>query len=306
MHEFRSRLFGRGPHKESQLLGAKQSRGADGDTGLHSVAVPREQGRTSNTRDEDRHRLSQEMVEITGAGERRQVELINLSGGGAMISGESLQPRLWDRLELHLGDGVAIECVVRWIKGDRVGLEFAHETRIDCPPEQRNALLRAVLERNFPGAAQFDESADAPASDAPAEEAADEHRSDTRHPLIWSGTLHYDFQSTPVRLRNISTHGALIECSTSLPVGAEPYLEIGEAGSLFATVSWTCGDQVGLRFKEPFDLSALSRAKPQVAPARWVAPDYLRVTGQPSPWDKHWQRLSLGKLSEELDGFLKR
>ena len=60
------------------------------------------------------------------------VELINLSGGGAMISGE-LNLMLWDHVELRARRAMdEIECAVRWIKDDRIGLEFAHETRLDC------------------------------------------------------------------------------------------------------------------------------------------------------------------------------
>ncbi len=33
---------------------------------------------------------------------------------------------------------------------------------------------------------------------------------------IWSGLLHHDYQSTPIRVRNISTTGAMIECAELL------------------------------------------------------------------------------------------
>ena len=48
-----------------------------------------------------------------------QVDLINLSGGGAMVRG-GFNPLLWDRVDLHLGDHGTIECVVRWMRGERV------------------------------------------------------------------------------------------------------------------------------------------------------------------------------------------
>jgi hypothetical protein len=170
---------------------------------------------------------------------------------------------------------------------------------------------RDVITRSFPDAAvapvELPEpvEASAPAPAAPAEE--DEHRRGRRHPLIWSGQIHYDYDSTPVRIRNISSTGALIECDRSLAIGAEPLLDLGEAGSHFATVMWAVGDQVGLAFKGPFDLAQLARAKPEVAPSRWVRPSYLDENGKSdSPWDEHWQRMSVNELSDELDGFLKR
>jgi hypothetical protein len=52
-------------------------------------------------------------------------------------------------------------------------------------------------------------------------------------------------------------------------------------------------------------MTMLAKAKPQLAPARWVAPDYLK-RGASSPWADEWERMSLGELKDELDGFLGR
>ena len=73
----------------------------------------------------------------------------------------------------------------------------------------------------------------------PAEIVANARRGEPRHPLSWSGTVHFSHDSQPVRLRNISPHGALIESPLAYPIGAELYLDLEEAGSLFATVSWS-------------------------------------------------------------------
>jgi hypothetical protein len=86
------------------------------------------------------------------------------------------------------------------------------------------------------------------------ERSSDDQRLTQRSPLLRMGTLHYDYESTPVRLRNISSHGATIETSAALVPGAEPLLDLGDAGSVFATVVWTIGDQAGLRFHQPLDL----------------------------------------------------
>lgn len=298
MNEFRSRHFGR-QGSASSLVATKRPKGTKGDGGL---AVPRQQPRTRDTRSADRQRLQDEVVTIRHKGKHREVELINLSGGGAMIADDSFAPALWDRVDLNLGEGGTVECVVRWIKEGRFGLEFAHETRIDCAEEERAAVLRAAIERSFPAAASEPRQAPAQSGSEP----GSEHRGETRHPLIWSGDIHYDFGTTRVRLRNISAHGALIECSKHLPVGAEPLLDLGAAGTLFATVTWSRGDQVGLKFTHPFDLSQLARSKPEVTPPDWQKPDYLRGASDASPWGEHWGRLSLSELHEELDGFLKR
>jgi hypothetical protein len=110
-----------------------------------------------------------------------------------------------------------------------------------------------------------------------------------------------------VRLRNISETGAMIECNAPLHVGAEPLLELGEGLQLFASVAWVVGDSAGLRFHQPFDLTLLARSKPDVAPARWEAPSYLKAgTAAGSPWADEWGRKSVSELKQELEGFWKR
>ncbi|MFL6728600.1 MAG: PilZ domain-containing protein [Sphingomicrobium sp.] len=292
----RARIFG-GKVDEADLIPAKRPKGARPDT-LNSIAVRREEGRRGNTRLGDRHRLSDERVRITHAGHDHDVQLINLSGGGAMVAGD-FEPMLWDRVELQLGENGRIECAVRWIKEDRVGLEFAHETRIDCSPGERAKVLRAVISRSFPDVELEPsevESVEAPPS-------GDEHRGDRRHPLIWSGTLHHDFQSTPCRLRNISESGAMIECSAILRAGGEPMLELGDGVQLGTTVAWVAGDTAGLRFDRPFDLALLAGSRPDLASAKWQRPAYLQPgAAAESPWDEH---LSLGELRQSLEGFMK-
>ena len=293
----RARIFG-GKTEESPVVSAKKPKGAKSDT-LDSIAVRREETRRGNTRESDRHRLADETVRVVHDGTAHEVELVNLSGGGAMVAGDFV-PMLWDRVELHLGEGGMIECAVRWIKGGRVGLEFAHETRLDCPADLRVSLLREVINRSFPDI-EFEMPA---AEERQPDRVDEEQRSERRHPLIWSGVIHHDYQSNPVRLRNISETGVLIECSAPLRVGAEPLLDLGDAGQVSATVAWVVGDSAGLRFTQPFDLTQLARARPDVAPAQWNAPGYLEPgAASDSPWD---ERMSLGELRQELEGFMKR
>ena len=297
----RAKIFGGAPKEEDALVvAAKKPKGVRADA-LNSVPVAREESRRGNTRADDRHRLPDEHVQVVYKGESVRVQLVNLSGGGAMVSGD-FAPKLWDRLELHLGDEGVIECAVRWLKGDRVGLEFAHETRLDCSAGEQAALLREVIARSFP-----DVEFEVVEGLVEQKQTPDEHRRERRHPLIWSGVVHHDYQSNPVRLRNISTTGALIECQTPLRVGAEPLLDLGEAGQIFATVTWAVGDQAGLKFQQPFDLTHLARAKPDVAPMHWDRPSYLKPgPATDSPWHQEWGRMSLGELRDDLEGFMKR
>src|SRR3954454_817209 len=178
----RSKIFGNGEAEESPVLKAKKPKGAKADT-LNSIPVVREELRRADTRDQDRHRLPDEQVGMTHNGQRHAVQLVNLSGGGAMVAAD-FEPMLWDRVELHLGENGTVECAVRWLKGERIGLEFAHETRLDCSADKQAEILREVITRSFPDL-EFDASIEAA---EPVELVNGEQRSDGRHPLIWSGT----------------------------------------------------------------------------------------------------------------------
>jgi len=296
----RAKIFGGGnaPQQEP-ILQAKQPKGAKTDQ-LDSIRVEREEWRRSDGRFEDRHRLVDETVALSSEDVRHDVLLVNLSGGGAMIESD-LELKLWDKVELHLGENGTVECVVRWLREGRFGLEFAHETRIDCGADKQAAILREVIRRSFPDA-EFEAD-----DQVQFEHSGPEARRDRRHPLVWSGLLHHDYQSTPVRIRNISETGAMIDCPALLTVGSEPLLEFGEGVSLSSKVAWALGDQAGLRFDKPFDLHELARSRPEVAAARWDPPSYLEADlGGGSPWSDHWGRASLGELREDLEGFLKR
>jgi len=295
----RKKIFGGEGAVEEPILKPKKPKGAKRDA-LDSVIVSREESRTTNSRGNDRHRLLGETVRLDHDGRSYDVELINVSGGGAMVSG-SFAAKMWDSVTLHLGENGTMECAVRWIRDDRVGLEFAHETRIDCAADERAAVLREVIQRSFPDV-EFELSDDAP----PESHDGPDGRAARRHPLVWSGLLHHDYQSTPVRVRNISESGVMIECAAPLRVGSEPLLELSDALAVSATVTWVVGDQVGMRFHTPFDLHELARSRPEVAGSDWQPPSYLDTgTSSGSPWSNEWGRMSLGELRQQLEGYIK-
>jgi len=312
MNSFRSAILTGKGLKTDPIVRDKAKRGAETDD-LSSVEVPRDEARTHDHRDVDRHRLEGEEATARFEGEDHPVELINLSGGGAMIRAR-FKPRLWERVDLLFAEGAEIECAVRWLRDDRVGLEFAHETRIDCDPETRDALLLDVIRRSFPDATI--QSPEQPAAVAQPEAKSDDgddsvansRRTERRHPLIWSGEIFYSHSSEKVRLRNVSEHGALVESPVSYPLGAELLLDLGDAGQQFATVSWTCGDKTGLKFAQPFDLKLLGSVKPEVAPAMLIRPGPAgRLSAdKDNPWAEGWGRQSVDELRDDLEGFLKR
>jgi hypothetical protein len=311
MNSFRSAILsGKGLHRADPIVKQKKKRGAETDD-LSTVEVPRDEHRSHNNREDDRHRLEQETATARFDGEEHQVELINLSGGGAMIRA-GFTPRLWERIDLILAEGGEIECAVRWIRGDRVGLEFAHETRIDCDAADRDALLLDVIHRSFPDVslAPREEQREPKPVVRPDEEddsVANSRRGERRHPLVWMGEVYFSHSNEKVRLRNISEHGALIESPVSYPLQAEVLLDLGDAGQHFAKVSWTCGDKVGLKFNQAFDLKRLGSTKPELAPHLMTRPGPSRLSAdQDNPWADGWQRQSLEELRDDLEGYLKR
>lgn len=313
MNKFRSAILsGKGLHPKNPLVNEKNARGASEDD-LSSVEVPRSETRSADHRDDDRHRLQHEVARARFDGEEHEVELINLSGGGAMVRAD-FSPRLWERVDLILAEGAEIECAVRWIRHDRVGLEFAHETRIDCDPEARDALLLEVIHRSFPDVSlpsrrENDDQATAEVETAGDDDdaVANSRRTERRHPLVWMGEVYFAHSNEKVRLRNISEHGALIEAPIQYPLGVEVLLDLGEAGQHFAAVSWTCADKAGLKFNNPFDLKLLGKAKPEVAPHLMIRPGPgLRTSDVDNPWADGWKRQSLDELRDDLEGYLKR
>ena len=313
MNSFRKAILsGNGLHPKDPRVREKHARGAT-EEDLSSVEVPRSEPRSHDHRDDDRHRLDQETAQVRFDGEEHDVELINLSGGGAMIRAD-IRPKLWERVDLILGEGGEIECAVRWLRGDRVGLEFAHETRIDCDPEARDRLLLDVIHRSFADVKlvrrDAAEAAPAPASETCGDDddaVANSRRGERRHPLVWMGEIFFSHTNERVRLRNISEHGALVESPVPYPVGAEVLLDLGEAGQHFSTVNWCRGDKVGIKFNQPFDLSRLGGAKPEVAPHLMIRPGPgLASSDQDNPWADGWQRQSLEDLRTDLEGYMKR
>lgn len=312
MNSFRSALEkGEGPHPSGPLMPGKKPSGADEARGLGSIAVPRDTVRNVNHRDDDRHRLQAEAATLKVGRKSHKVELINLSGGGAMVSTD-VALAMWQKVHLGLGDCTPVECAVRWIKGDRIGLEFAHETQVGGDDAARDAMLLDVLKRSFP------ESAVAPVaakvSDIPAKPAKPvdgptgaQRRVELRHPLIWWGEIHFNHDSSRVRLRNISEHGALVDSDVAFACDAEVLLDLGGAGQHFAVVTWSRGDQVGLKFANPFNIALLSKVKPDVATHQWARPSYLKSGRQTeAEWSDSWQSASLTDLREDLEGFWKR
>ena len=77
-----------------------------------------------------------------------------------------------------------------------------------------------------------------------------------------------------VRVRNISTGGAMVEGDRILPIGSSVQLDLPEGGSVGAEVRWAEARRMGLQFSEAFDLRKLNAVRPKGFGA--AQPDFLR------------------------------
>ena len=280
----------------SLVVKDKKPRGDRSAPALTGQSVPRRDYRHADMRSGDRHRLTDAGATVRKGRRTIPVDVINISGGGAMVDGP-LNAKLWQTVTLVLGDVGEVECAVRWIRDDRYGLEFAHETKIDCDPAVLNELLRKVLIEASPE----DDQEEATSQEASEPTASEPRRTAQRHPLIWSGIIQFNHESVVGRLRNISATGAQVQSTASCSVGSEVVLDLGNAGALPATVRWLRGDQMGIAFHESFDVQKLAKVKPEVAARNWLKPEYLEdESAATSPWASQWGRLTVQDLKRTL------
>ena len=118
-----------------------------------------------------------------------------------------------------------------------------------------------------------------------------------RHGLIRKASVRWDEHAMDVRLRNISTGGALLECPRGLPPGTTVILNLPGCGDLGAEVRWTNMDRMGVRFAEQFDLRKLSPSKRAGHAVPVLKPEYLNTEqAADSPWAARTDRLRASDL----------
>jgi diguanylate cyclase (GGDEF)-like protein/PAS domain S-box-containing protein len=94
--------------------------------------------------------------------------------------------------------------------------------------------------------------------------------------LLRNGQLIYRDHAYPVRMRNISAGGAMLEGAPPLEEGAEVALDLG-SGPIEAEVRWTRENQTGLQFREAVDIRAITqRPDPKPNPAAMLTPSFLK------------------------------
>jgi hypothetical protein len=103
-----------------------------------------------------------------------------------------------------------------------------------------------------------------------------------RHRLIRTGSLKIGDEAFPVRLRNISEGGAMIECDRPVPADSRVELDLDAAGLVAAEVRWCQRGQIGLKFDRRFPLGRLARSTRRGAAQKMLQPDYLQPDAAPA------------------------
>jgi diguanylate cyclase (GGDEF)-like protein len=82
-----------------------------------------------------------------------------------------------------------------------------------------------------------------------------------RHRLMRRAVTLIDGETMEVKLRNISSMGAQVECGASAAPGTTLAIDIVGVGPVSGTVRWAQEGKFGVQFAEPFDLSRLAPKK---------------------------------------------
>ena len=277
-------LSGREGARPDGLIARKRKRpAAGGDSSLTAIPVKREEARHSDQRREERHSHLVDRGQLVWRDRRIEVAVVNISPGGVMIEAPDLNPAIGEPVEFAIAGCGPARCRLCWVKGDRIGLEFAHETTIEGPDDIRNFIIRN-LRGDTPGA-------------TPSGPQRVQVERAPRQRLIWEGSVHYDHESTAARVRNISSQGAMIECGWDFHVGTEVLLDLEEAGTVFARVRWCQGGQIGLKFNTPFDLRKLGECKPKAAETV-PAHAFPAAAPKPRPNIRRGKRLSVSEIAD--------
>src|SRR4051794_9666173 len=78
-----------------------------------------------------------------------------------------------------------------------------------------------------------------------------------------------------VRLRNISSMGALVECEIPLSPGTELAIDIVGVGPVRGIVRWSQAGKCGVQFDREFNLATLAPKRSKLNPVTMLRPDYM-------------------------------
>jgi diguanylate cyclase (GGDEF)-like protein len=96
-----------------------------------------------------------------------------------------------------------------------------------------------------------------------------------RHRLMRRALASINGERVELKLRNISSMGALAECELSVAPDTELTIDIVGAGPVRGIVRWAQSGQFGLRFEGQFDLSRLAPKRQTPSHVAMMRPSYL-------------------------------
>ncbi|HEY6047775.1 MAG TPA: EAL domain-containing protein, partial [Sphingomicrobium sp.] len=96
-----------------------------------------------------------------------------------------------------------------------------------------------------------------------------------RHRLMRRALSCINGEMMEVKLRNISSMGALVECDTAVAPGTELAIDIVGVGPIRGIVRWSQSGKFGVQFGDAFDLARLAPKRDKQKGATMLAPWYL-------------------------------
>ena len=96
-----------------------------------------------------------------------------------------------------------------------------------------------------------------------------------RQRLMRRAIASIDGKSREVRLRNISSTGALVECDLALSPGTRIAMDIVGAGPVEGIVRWAQSGRFGVQFNAPFELQLLAPKKQKLNEVHMLQPWYV-------------------------------
>jgi hypothetical protein len=78
-----------------------------------------------------------------------------------------------------------------------------------------------------------------------------------------------------VKLRNISSMGALVECPSAVAPGTELAIDVIGVGPVRGIVRWAQAGKFGVQFEGQFDLARLAPKKETASPVTMLRPWYV-------------------------------
>jgi hypothetical protein len=96
-----------------------------------------------------------------------------------------------------------------------------------------------------------------------------------RHRLMRRAVTSIDGERVELKLRNISSMGALAECKVPVSPGQELTIDIVGVGPAIATVRWAQSGKFGVQFSQAFDLGRLAPKKERGNGVTMLKPWYV-------------------------------